>query len=62
MAVTGLELQVREVVLAGRAFGDAAAYEKISGIVRFVFDPTHPAHLASADIELAPRNAGGRVD
>lgn len=59
--VTGLEIQKREVVLDGKAFGDAGAYEKIAGTIRFAVDPAHPLHRSITDIDLAPKNADGRV-
>ena len=60
--VTGLEITRREVVLGGKAFGDAGAYEKIIGTIRFAADPGHPLHRRITDIGLAPKNAEGRVE
>jgi hypothetical protein len=40
MSVTALEIQRRELVLNGRAFGSAGAYEKILGTLRVAVDPT----------------------
>jgi hypothetical protein len=34
------EIQRRELVLNGRAFDSAGAYEKILGTLRFAVDPT----------------------
>ena len=62
MAVTSFELTRRSVVLDGRPFGAAGAYEKIVGVLRFGVDPTHPANQAIADIGLAPRSAEGLVE
>src|SRR5262249_3794738 len=62
MAVTGIEIQRRELVLGGRAFGDAGAYEKISGLIRFAFDARFPAHGVITDISLAPRDRDGRIE
>jgi hypothetical protein len=62
MAVTSLEITRRSVVLDGRPFGDAGAYEKIEGVVRFGVDPTNPANQAVADLALAPRNSAGLVE
>ena len=61
MTVTSLEITHRSLVLDGRAFGDAGAYEKIAGVLRFGVDPTHPVNQAVADLALAPRNAAGLV-
>ena len=60
--VTHLEIQKRETVLGGRAFGDAGAYEKIAGTMRFSADPEHPLHRKITDIGLAPKNADGLVE
>ncbi len=57
-----LEIQSRSLVLDGRPFGAAGAYEKIAGTIRFAADPGHPVHASITDIGLAPRNAAGRVE
>ena len=60
--VTGLDIHTRVIVLGGKAFGDAGAYEKIIGTLRFAVDPGHALHQQIADIGLAPKNAAGRVE
>ncbi|TAH37173.1 MAG: hypothetical protein EYC70_09340 [Planctomycetota bacterium] len=60
--VAQLEVHAREPVLDGRAFGAAGAYEKLSGIIHFAFDPEDPRNAAIVDLDLAPRNAAGRVE
>lgn len=60
--VTGLEIDKREVVLNGKAFGAAGAYEKIAGTIRFAVDPAHPLHRRITDIDHARKNADGRVE
>jgi hypothetical protein len=60
--VTGLEIQTRSVVLDGKPFGEVGPYEKIAGTIRFAADPAHPLHRCITDLDLAPRNAGGRVE
>jgi hypothetical protein len=62
MPVTSLEITRRSVVLDGRPFGEAGAYEKIVGVLRFGVDPTHPANQAITDIGLAPRSPEGLVE
>jgi Alpha/beta hydrolase domain len=62
MSVTALEIQRRELVLNGRAFGSAGAYEKILGTLRFAVDPTRPIHAEVTDLDRAPRNSGGLVE
>jgi hypothetical protein len=60
--VTQLHLDRREVVLGGKAFGEAGAYEKIVGTLRFSVDPAHPLHAQITDIALAATNAQGHVE
>jgi hypothetical protein len=60
--VTRFEIERREVVLGGKAFGDAGAYEKVIGTLRFTADPKHPLHAQITDIALAPANAQGEVE
>jgi hypothetical protein len=43
-------------------FGARGAYEEISGTVHFAVDPADPRNAVIADIELAPRNAAGKVE
>src|SRR6185503_4506057 len=60
--VTGLEITKRETVLGGKAFGDAGAYEKIVGTIRFSADPAHPLHAQITDIDRTSKNAQGHVE
>jgi hypothetical protein len=60
--VTRLDIHKRQAVLDGKAFGDAGAYEKIAGTIRFAADPAHPLHRRITDIDAAPKNAQGRVE
>ena len=62
MAVSGFEIHKRAPVLDGQAFGAAGAYEKITGIVRFAYDPDHARHRDITDLGRAPRNARGLVE
>src|SRR5262245_15883643 len=62
MAVTSLAITQRSIVLDGRPFGDAGAYEKIVGVLRLGVDPAHPANQGIADLALAPRSAAGLVE
>src|SRR5919201_1175347 len=62
MTATRLEIHARSVVLDGRPFGEAGAYEKIAGTLRFETDPDDPRHEAITDLALAPRNARGHVE
>jgi hypothetical protein len=62
MSVTALEIQRREPVLGGRHFGEAGAYEKIVGVLRFAVDPALPIHAEITDLDRAPRNTAGLVE
>jgi hypothetical protein len=61
-AVDRIEVESRELVLQGRAFGAVGPYEKIAGTIHFVLDPKHPQNARIIDLALAPRNAAGRVE
>ncbi|MEX2528819.1 MAG: alpha/beta hydrolase domain-containing protein [Gemmatimonadota bacterium] len=60
--VLRVEVESRELVLEGRAFGPAGAYEKLTGWMVFGFDPENPANRRIVDLALAPRNARGLVE
>jgi hypothetical protein len=60
--VTRLEITTREAVSNGRAFGAAGAYENIRGLVHGEVDPADPRNRIIQDIDLAPRNAKGKVE
>ena len=62
MPVTALDVQTRSLVLGGRPFGAAGAYEKLAGTLRFAVDPGLPVHATICDLGRAPRNAGGGVE
>ena len=60
--VTRVAITSRAVVANGQPFGAAGPYEKISATVFFELDPADPHNRAIADLDLAPRNARGRVE
>ena len=60
--VTRVVIASRTVVANGQWFGAAGPYEKIAGTVFFELDPADPHNKAIADLDLAPRNARGRVE
>jgi len=62
MAVTSLQITRRSVVLDGRPFAAAGAYEKIMGVLRIGVDPVHSANQAITDLAAAPRNTAGLVE
>ncbi len=57
-----LNVERREVVLDGRAFGLAGPYEKLLGTAEFALDPDRAQNDIVVDLELAPRNARGEVE
>ena len=46
----------------GQEFGDAGAYERLRGWVRYAVDPNAPAQSTIVDIDKAPVNAEGLVE
>ena len=60
--VVEVEVERRQDVLDGRPFGEAGAYEKIVGRIRFAFDPDNENNEAIVDLDLAPRNSEGMVE
>ena len=60
--VVRVVLDRRELILDGRPFGEAGAYEKLVGRILFAFDPDDPANSAVVDLDLAPRTDEGLVE
>ena len=60
--LTRFEIAARDAVLGGQPFGGAGAYEQLTGSTFFAFDPDHSRNECIVDLELAPRNAAGRVE
>jgi hypothetical protein len=60
--VTRVAIASRTVVANGQWFGAAGPYEKIAGTVFFELDPADPRNRAITDLDLAPKNARGRVE
>ena len=61
-AVTRIEIRSRQPYAQGREFPGVGAYETLRGKVFFEVDPDAPANKQVVDLELAPRNAAGRVE
>lgn len=59
--VVGLEIERREPVAGGRAWGLAGPYEKLAGTVRYAVDPEDPANARIVDLDLAPTGDDGRI-
>ncbi|HEX8077723.1 MAG TPA: hypothetical protein VF511_07905, partial [Chthoniobacterales bacterium] len=60
--VVRVEIGARSDVLDGKPFGEAGAYEKISGKIYFAVRPDDPHNRAVVDLDKAPRNAAGEVE
>ena len=60
--LTRLEIEKREVVAGGQSFGDAGAYEKLTGRAYFEVDPDHKRNKTITDLKRAPVNFSGRVE
>ena len=62
MPATRFDIVLRRPLANGAPFGDAGPYEELKGRLQFAIDPTHPSNRRITDVELAPRNAAGRVE
>src|SRR5947208_2268971 len=60
--VVRIEVNSRADVLAGKSFGTAGPYERLSGIIYFAADPRNSANQIVTDIDKAPKNASGKVE
>lgn len=60
--VSELIVEERVPVLEGAPFGQAGAYEKLSGTVRFSFDPANAANASVTDLDHAPVGPSGGVE
>jgi hypothetical protein len=60
--VTRLEILSREPMNGGRPADGAGPYELVQGRVHGEVDPADPRNTIIQDIDLAPRNARGRVE
>ena len=60
--VVRVDITSRTDLVGGKAFGKIGPYEKLVGTIHFAIDPTNPANRIITDIDLAPRNADGRVE
>src|SRR3569623_3130027 len=60
--VASFDIKSRQPYAEGKSFGERGAYEQWRGEVRFAVDPSAAANAQIVDLELAPRNARGRVE
>jgi hypothetical protein len=55
-------LSVEHQTLEGRSFGDVGTYDRIIARVTVAVDPTDRRNAPIADLDIAPRNAAGKVE
>jgi hypothetical protein len=60
--ITRVDISSRAVTFGGTTFGQVGAYEKIVGKAYGEVDPDDPRNKVITDLQLAPRNARGRVE
>ncbi len=60
--VRRIEITARDAVAGGQAFGPAGAYENVRGLIHGELDPKAARNRLIQDLDLAPRNARGRVE
>jgi hypothetical protein len=60
--VKSIDIYRREAFADGASFGDTGPYEKLVGVAHFVVDPKDPHNKDIVDLDLAPRNADGKVE
>lgn len=60
--LVALDVYQREPFAGGQAFGDVGPYELLRGVARFALDPTDERNRVIVDLDLAPRNAAGKVE
>ncbi len=59
--VTHITIISTTPAFGGRVFGDVGAYEQVRGTAAGELDPLDPRNAVITDINLAPRNANGKV-
>ena len=57
--VVRVEVKSRTDILAGKSFGAAGSFEKLSGKIYFSVNPKNSANQIVTDIDKAPKNAAG---
>ena len=60
--VVSLQILKREPFAGGQAFGDVGPYDQITAMARFAIDPQDARNRVIIDLELAPKNADGKVE
>jgi hypothetical protein len=59
--VTSITITSTTSAFSGRVFGDVGAYEQVRGVASGELDPFSRHNAVITDIQLAPRNASGKV-
>src|SRR5205823_7918805 len=57
-----LKIFRREPFAGGKAVGAAGPYARIAAVARFAIDPKDERNRVITDLDLAPKNAKGRVE
>src|SRR5690242_246908 len=60
--VSRVEIALRRDVAAGRSFGSAGPYERMTGKIYFLIDPANQRNQVIADLDKAPKNATGKIE
>jgi len=60
--VARVEITSRADVMNGAVFGDAGAYEQLTGRIYFAVDPANAHNRVIVDIDKAPKNGAGKVE
>ena len=60
--IVGIDVRSVRPFAEGASFGDAGAYQRVTGVARGELDPADPRNRAIVNLERAPRNAAGRVE
>ncbi len=60
--VVSFKILKREPFAGGQAFGAVGPYDQITAVARFAIDPKDARNRVIVDLELAPKNAAGKVE
>src|ERR1022692_1550689 len=60
--VVDFRILKREPFAGGQAFGEVGPYDQITAVARFAIDPKDERNRVIVDLELAPKNADGKVE
>lgn len=60
--LVSLQVLRREPFAEGKSFGEVGPYERIIAHAKYEIDPAHSRNQGMVDLDLAPRNAAGKVE